>query len=131
VNPLILIDTSSWVHFMRTHGDPDARRRVETALRTGEACWCPLIQLELWNGARRNREAKVLRHLESVLVSLPMDGKVWRRAWSLARHARSRGITVPAADIAIAACAQRHGAAIESVDGDFARLAILGSAEDA
>lgn len=116
---------------MRTHGDPDARRRVETALRTGEACWCPLIQLELWNGARRDREAKVLRHLESVLVSLPMDEEVWRRAWSLARRARSQGVTVPAADIAIAACAQRHGAAIESADGDFARLATLGSARDA
>lgn len=116
---------------MRPHGDPDARRRVETALRTGEACWCPLIQLELWNGAGRSREAKVLRHLESVLVSLPMDEEVWRRAWSLAGRARSRGITVPAADIAIAACAQRHGAAIESVDGDFPRLAILGSSEDA
>ena len=116
---------------MRTHGDPDARRRVETALRTGEACWCPLIQLELWNGARRNREATVLRHLESVLVSLPMDEEVWRRAWSLARRARSRGVSAPAADIAIAACAERHGAAIESADGDFARLAILGSGEDA
>lgn len=116
---------------MRTHGDPGARRRVETALRTGEACWCPLIQLELWNGARRNREAKVLRHLESVLVSLPMDEEVWRAAWNLARRARSRGVTVPATDIAIAACAQRHGAAIESVDGDFARLAVLGSAGDA
>ena len=116
---------------MRTHGDPDARRRVETALRSGEACWCPLIQLELWNGARRNREAKVLRHLESVLVSLPMDEEVWRRAWSLARRARSQGVTVPAADIAIAACAQRHGAEIESVGGDFARLAILGLAGDA
>ena len=131
VSPLILIDTSSWVHFMRTHGDPDARQRVETALRTGEACWCPPVQLELWTGARGDHESKVLRHLESVLVSLPMDEKVWLRARSLARRTRSRGVTVPAMDLAIAACAYRHGAAIESVDKDFERLANLGPAEDA
>jgi predicted nucleic acid-binding protein len=89
------------------------------------------VQLELWNGARRDREARVLRHLESVLVSLPMDEEVWLRAWSLARRARSRGITVPAADIAIAACARRHGAEVESVDGDFERLAALHASEDA
>ena len=100
-------------------------------MRNGEACWCPLVQLELWNGARGHREAKMLRHLESVLVSLPMDEEVWVRAWSLARRARSRGVTVPAADIAIAACAHRHGAAIESVDGDFERLAVLGPADGA
>ena len=126
MSPLILIDTSSWVHFMRTRGDRDARRRVETALWTGEACWCPLVQLELWNGARGDHEPKVLRHLESVLVSLPMDGEVWDIACSLARRARSRGVTVSATDIAIAACARRHGATLESADADFDRLATLG-----
>lgn len=116
---------------MRTHGDPDARRRVETALRAGEACWCPLVQLELWNGARGDHEPKVLRDLESVLDSLPMDGEVWDIACDLARRARSRGVTIPAADIAIAACAHRHGAAIESADRDFERLAALDAPEDA
>ena len=128
---MILIDTSSWVHLLRPQGDVDTRRRVEAALRTGEACWCPIVQLELWNGARGNREQQVLRRFEDVLLSLPMDDVVWATACDLARRARSRGVTVPATDIAIAACARRHGAAIESADTDFDRLASLGSPEQA
>ena len=42
--------------------------------------------------------------------------------YELARRARSRGITVPAIDVVIAACAQVHGAGLESADSDFQRL---------
>ena len=36
---------------LRPGGDPTVRARVEAALTTGQARWCPLVQLELWNGA--------------------------------------------------------------------------------
>lgn len=124
---MILIDSSSWVHLLRPQGDRETRRRVEAALQAGKACWCPIVQLELWNGARGDRERRVLRRFEEVLFSLPMDEEVWATACGLARHAHSRGVTVPAADIAIAACARRHGAALESADRDFERLATLGA----
>ena len=127
---MTLIDSSSWIHLLRPHGDPDTRRRVEAALRAGEACWCPIVRLELWNGARGGREQRVLRRFEEVLPSLPMDEEVWATACALARRARSHGVTAPAADIAIAACARRHGAAIESADRDFERLAALGAPGD-
>ena len=52
-----------------------------------------------------------------------MDEDVWSVAYDLARRARSRGVTVPATDVAIAACAQRHGAGLESADRDFELLA--------
>ena len=52
-----------------------------------------------------------------------MDEDVWSAAYDLARRARSRGVTVPAADVAIAACARRHGAGLESADRDFDLLA--------
>ena len=120
---LILIDTSSWIHMLRPDGNPKIRDRVEGALKSGEACWCPIVQLELWNGARGNREQRVLRRFAQALPLLPMDEKVWSAAYDLVRHARARGVTVPAADIAIAACARRHGAALESADSDFDLLA--------
>ena len=120
---MILIDTSSWIHLLRPSGDPGARRRVEAALSAGEACWCPIVQLELWNGARGRHEQRVLRRFEAVLPSLPMDEEVWSTACDLARRARSQGLTISAADIAILACARRHGAGLESADTDFERLA--------
>ena len=126
-SPLVLVDTSAWIHLLRPDGEPSVRRRVEVALTSGEACWCPVVQLELWNGARGGHEQRVLRRFAEVLPTLPMDEHVWSGAYDLARRARSHGVTVPAADVAIAACAQRHGAKLESADKDFERLARVGA----
>lgn len=116
---MLLIDTSSWIHFFRPDGDPPTRSRVEAALRFGQACWCPVVQLELWNGARGDHEQLVLARFREALPSLPMSPTVWDTAFDLASRARSRGIRVPAADIAIAACAVEHRARLESADRDF------------
>ncbi len=108
---------------LRPGGAPRVRARVEAALRSGEACWCPLVQLELWNGARGQHERKVLRDFARILPELRIDGEVWQAAYDLAQRTRAQGITVPVVDMIIAACARRHGAALESADSDFGRLA--------
>jgi predicted nucleic acid-binding protein len=122
---VILVDSSSWIHFLRPNGDPLVRARVEGALSAGEACWCPLVRLELWNGAAGDRDRRILRDFEAVLPELAIDEPVWAAAYELARRARSLGVSVPASDILIAACAQRHGADLETSDSDFERLAGL------
>lgn len=111
---------------LRPGGDPTVRARVETALTTGQACWCPLVQLELWNGASGQQEQKVLRDFARTLLELPIDEEVWRMAYDLAQRARAQGVTVPATDVVIAACAHRHGVALESADTDFELLASTG-----
>ena len=108
---------------LRPSGDPAVRARVHAALTSGQACWCPLVQLELWNGARGQQEHKVLRDFGRTLPELPMDEPVWQAAYDMARRARTKGITVPATDVAIAACAFRHGTALETADSDFELLA--------
>ncbi len=104
----------------------NARGRVETLLRSGEACWCPIVQLELWNGARGHRERRVLDDFAQVLPALPIKPEVWVAAYALARRARTGGVTVPATHILITACAQHHGAGLESSDKDFALLRDVG-----
>ena len=108
---------------LRPNGDPAVRDRVTAALIGGEACWCPPVQLELWNGARGQRERKILREFADTLPELVIDEGVWRQAYDLARQARARGVTVPAVDVLIAACARYHGAVIETADSDFELLA--------
>ena len=122
---MILVDSSSWIHFLRPNGDPKVRSRVEAALTSGEACWCPLVRLELWNGAAGDRDRKSLRDFEDVLLEIAIDDDVWASAYELARRARGAGVSVPATDILIAACARRHGADLETADSDFERLAAL------
>lgn len=122
---MILVDSSSWIHFLRADGDPAVRARVKSALAGGDAAWCPLVRLELWNGAGGNRDRRILREFEAALPELPMDDAVWNAAYELARRARSTGISVPATDILIAACARRHQAGLETADTDFERLSGL------
>jgi predicted nucleic acid-binding protein len=122
---VLLVDTSSWIHLLRPDGNPAVRARVEQALRAGEACWCPMIRLELWNGAGGEREKRVLRDFEKFLPELEVDEAVWQSADELARRARASGVTVPATDLLIAACASRHGAALEHSDSDFEQLSRL------
>lgn len=116
---MVLVDTSSWIHTFRRNGDPVVRARVERALLDGVACWCPLVRLELWNGAGGEREKKVLRDLERVIPELPIDADVWDAAFELARRARAAGVTIPASDLLIAACGRYHGADLEAADSDF------------
>ncbi len=100
--------TSSWIHMLRTDGDPVVRERVNDALTNARACWCPPVQLELWNGAPRRAGAKggagVCKD-----ASQPRRGRPWTMACDMARQARAGGVTVPAAAILIAACARFRG----------------------
>jgi predicted nucleic acid-binding protein len=110
---------------LRPNGDAAVRDRVTRALDAGEACWCPIIRLELWNGAGGDRDKKVLRDFEQVLPQLAIDSAVWNAAVDLARRARSAGISVPATAILIAACARHYEVELEHADSDFSRLGKL------
>lgn len=81
-----------------------------------------MVRLELWNGAGGEREKKVLRDFERLLPELAIDHEVWRVAYDLAKRARAAGVSVPATDLLIAACAKHHGAGLEHSDTDFTLL---------
>jgi predicted nucleic acid-binding protein len=116
---MVLVDTSAWIHFLRPDGDAAVRARVEGVLRSGTARLCPLVRLELWNGAGGERERKVLRELERSIPELGITPEVWGDARDLARRCRAAGVSVPATDLLIAACAIHHGARLEHEDTDF------------
>lgn len=117
-----LVDTSSWIHSLRPGGDADARARVEQLVRSGEACWCAMVKLELWNGARKEHEKRVLSDLEDRLMELEITPAVWKLACELARKARQGGLTVPSTDLLIAACARHHQVGLEHSDEHFTAL---------
>ncbi len=120
---MVLVDTSSWIHFLRRDGDPVVRARVVAALEAGTARWCSMVRLELWNGAGGDREKKILRDFERLVPELEITPRVWHTAYELARACRSAGVSVPATDLLIDACASEHGAALEQADSDFDLIA--------
>jgi predicted nucleic acid-binding protein len=117
--PFVLVDTSSWVPWLRKHGDPVVRRRLQELIDDRRAALCPIVRLELRNGVRGSEEKSKLTELESKTPDIDISPEVWEAACDLAVGGRSRGLTVPAADILIFACAQHHGLEIEAEDKHF------------
>ncbi len=119
---MVLIDSSSWTQALRERGDTTVRERVLGWLGSGEAAWCEMVRLELWNGARGTNERTRLSDFDRVLHRFPIDDKVWEEACRTAVAAREKGLTVPNADLLIFACAQRHGVTLDHCDKHFDKL---------
>ncbi len=114
-----LIDTSSWIEAFRISGDSTVRQRVEKLMLEGNAAWCDMISLELWNGAKGDAEREMLKELEREMIVLPTTSAVWDLAKDLARKSRKAGNTIPSDDLLIVACGLVNEVAIESRDKHF------------
>lgn len=118
-----LVDTSAWIETLRAKGDTTLRERVKTLVLEDRAVLCELVLLELWNGASGSEEQKLLAELEAQVESAPITPEVWKAARSMARKLRARGITVPATDLLVAACAEHHGLGLVHKDEHFEKMA--------
>lgn len=121
----LLIDTSAWIEAMRRKGDEATRNEVHAALRSGRARFCDLVRVELWNGIGGDAERKWLVDMEHSVESVPTDERVWSEARRLARESRRLGLSLPATDLLIAACARVHGLEILHRDAHFDRLSSI------
>jgi predicted nucleic acid-binding protein len=113
-----LVDSSSWIEFLRGRQTEPALR-VQHLLASGQAAWCDLIAVELWNGVRIGKERKALDELEVELSAFALDANVWKLARKLAFRCRQSGITAPSNDVIIAACAVTHDLGLEHCDKHF------------
>lgn len=116
-----LVDTSSWIDYLRSL-DTDTSKRVELLVLEEQAAWCDVTLVELWNGVRGAKEKRDLADLEKEITLLPVDTDVWRTARRLAVGCRDAGLTVPMADIVIAACAKVNAVELEHCDRHFEKI---------
>jgi hypothetical protein len=119
----VLVDTSAWIEALRPSGSAEAREAVRRALSSGAAILCDMVRLELWNGAGGDAERRMLRDLESELESVPTTAEVWEEAVELAEKCRAKGLTVPATDLLVIACAREHRLQILHRDAHFEQVA--------
>ena len=122
---LTLVDTSAWIHALRPDGAESTASRVRFLLESGEAAWCPVVKLEMWNGARGGHEKSVLAEMDAAVPCLPIDGPVWEAAYQLAQRARDAGLTVPATDLLVVSCARHHRVGLVHADSHFELLGEL------
>jgi predicted nucleic acid-binding protein len=115
-----LVDTSSWIEFLRGHQTEPALR-VKKLIEEDSAGWCDLVAVELWNGVRP-REKKALEQLEEAVTHFSISPEVWQKARLLALRCREVGLTVPSSDIIIAACAANYALELEHHDSYFDKI---------
>ena len=116
-----LVDTSSWIEYLRGRTSAVADR-VRDLMREDEAAVCEMVLVELWNGAQGAAEKRALRELQEVLPVLPINAAVWIKAMKLAQACRASGVTVPAVDVVVAACAFHHGVELEHCDAHYGSI---------
>ena len=119
----MLVDTSAWIDALKRDGDREVRAAVRGVMTDGTAVLCDMVRVELWNGARGKAEQNMLRELDKELECVTTSPEVWEAAVELARVCRRKGVTLPATDLLIAACADHHGLGLLPHDRHFDEIA--------
>ena len=119
----VLVDTSAWIESFRKAGSPDLKGYLTQAIRSGVAATAPIILLELLQGCRTEKERDGLRMRLESLDFLMIGDAVWERAYALGFSLRRKGLSVPTADIVVAALAIENGSSLLHQDKHFELVA--------
>ncbi|MCC6414881.1 MAG: PIN domain-containing protein [Opitutaceae bacterium] len=114
---LILPDSNIYIGAARSRLDPF--ELFSRHLDTCEFATCGMVMLEVCRGLR---DAGLLRHFRerfAVMIFLPTTNAIWERAQQLAWSLDRQGVTLPAQDHIIAACALQAGATVLTHDQHF------------
>ena len=119
----VLVDTSAWVETLRKVGDAETRAEVRRLTLQGLVRLCDPVRLELWNSTGSEADRRLLERLQEDVESVETTPEVWGHAQRLAWASRRAGLTLPAIDLLVAACARVHGLGLLHRDAHFDRLA--------
>jgi predicted nucleic acid-binding protein len=120
---MILIDTSVWLFALRKDFHPAIKERVEKMLVTDKVAINGIIQMELLEGAKSQKEYdRLFQRLDS-LYHIEADRSLWNSSSKLAFELKQKGITVPYADIFIASSALKEDALLVHADSHFDLIA--------
>ncbi|MCI0587701.1 MAG: PIN domain-containing protein [Planctomycetes bacterium] len=117
-SPLVVVDTSVWVAFLRRPLSPEGRELALLA-RGGRAALVGGVVAELLQAVRTTEEEAIVEKELQALPSLETRASTWRMIGRLGRDLRARGRPVPLADLVIAATVIEHGAALYATDEHF------------
>jgi len=122
---VILVDSSTFIEYYRPAGNPGARAAVAAAIAADEVAVNGIIQVELLAFARDEADRERLASDFKAFHWLELGSTVFDLAADLGFRLRSRGVTVPATDLIIAASAIHSGATLYHLDAHFDGIAEL------
>jgi len=119
---MILIDTSAWLFALKKDFHPVIKERIEQLLVESDVAICGMIALELLGGTRSEKEYLRLKSRLDALYYVEADKALWDFSSKLAFDLKRKGISIPYADIVIAASALKERAILVHADSHFDTL---------
>ncbi len=117
----VLIDTSAWIEFFRSQGDPAIKSRVADLIALGAAAYTCPVRYELVLGARPKELPDLHQALgfSNWVVATPVH---WDRSAELAGKLRAKGFNFPALDLLIATVAAAGKLPLLARDAHFSAI---------
>jgi len=119
----ILIDTSAWIVSFKKASDPQLKEFLKSAILSGTAVTAPIIILELLQGCRTVEERDALKIKLESLDILSITQSVWEQGYEIAFSLRKKGLTIPTADLIVAALAIENNTMILHHDEHYEMIA--------
>lgn len=119
----ILADTSAWIASFSKSGHEALKETMKETILSGRLCLTGMVQLELLQGTRHEKDCETLRKKLSVLPFLSVDDTVWLAVAHFSLALRRQGVVVPIPDLFIAHVALKHDCILMHMDRDFERIA--------
>jgi len=120
---MVLIDTSAWLFALKKDFHPVIKGRIEQLLEESDIAICGMIALELLGGTKSEKEYLRLKSRLDSLFYVESDKLLWDLASRLAFDLKRKGLSIPYADIVIAASALKEGAVLIHADAHFDSIA--------
>ncbi len=120
---MILVDSSAFIEFYRPSGSSAVSEAVAASIAADLVAVNGVIQTEIVSFAAGKADFGKLWSDFRAFHWLPLDRAQFDQATHLGAELRSKGITVPATDLIIAASAIDAGAELYHVDAHFDAIA--------
>ena len=116
----MLVDSTIYIDLLR-RGE-DVQFLLRPALVGGQLFVCGVVRAEVLRGIRSVVVRDELSELFDLMMEVPTDTRVWRKATDLAWTLDRRGVVLPLTDLVIASCALVVGAAVVTNDPHFSQI---------
>lgn len=98
-----LIDSSAWIEYYRKEGNKDYKVCISNAIQSNDAAVNGIIQLEILVFTKTQSKYNAILSDFSAFHNLKLDDSVFQKASEIGFDLRRQGITIPSADLIIAA----------------------------
>ena len=114
---MILLDTSVLIDYLRSH---DAKLLGQ--MQAHDAVICGVTRAEILHGARTEQHREQLLVVLNTFPQVPFAEPLWDAVGNLLATLRAHGVTVPFADVLLAALSISLGVELWTRDAQFTKI---------